>query len=172
MGRKREWFDLRIEPPSGEQLLLRLRPGYQYHQVRGDIRNGGHTLADLREDSGVFVRVELEDGRRTKAQKKLLVAISAHGWPPCWECTDCGERIPYLPAQLNGQIADTSPSNLKWLPDVEAEVVHRALCMEALARDDPCRPYRRRHSSCFCGDELTDYEIYEVKVLGSRTADE
>ena len=140
MGRKTEWLDLRIEPPSGYRL--RLRPGYQWHLVRGDIRNGSsrRTVADVREDSGIYVRVELENGNRVKTQKKLLVAIAAHGWPPSWERPDCGERIPSMPVQLNRQIADTSPSNLKWVPDVEAEVWHRARCVEAMVRDDPCKP--------------------------------
>ncbi len=166
MGRKTEWFDLRIEPPPGVKSLLRLRRGYQWHMVRGDIRNGSsrRTLADVREDSGIYVRVELENGNRVKAQKKILVAIAAHGWPNHWECPDCGERIPYAPAQKNEQIADTSPSNLKWVPDIEAEVWHRARCMEAMVRDDPCKPsYRRRHSACFIHDELSDYEIRELK---------
>lgn len=159
---------MRVDPPHGETLLLpRLRPVYQYHEATGDIRNGNSRtlLTDLCRGAAVFVRVELEDGRRTKAQKKLLVAISAHGWPPhsqpCWAC---GERIPYRVAQLNGQCADTSPANLKWVPDVDAEVEHRALCIETLVLEHPHKPSRRRrHSACFCGDELSDYEIYELR---------
>jgi hypothetical protein len=166
LGRKLEWYDLRVDPPPGEKPLPRLRPLYQYHEVTGDIRNGSsrHLLQTIVGDASVFVRVELEGGLRTKAQKKLLVAIAAHGWPPYSPpCQGCGERIPYMAAQLNGQITDTSPGNLKWVPDMDAEVRHRALCMEALVREDPYRPYRRRHAICFCADELSDYEIYELK---------
>jgi hypothetical protein len=68
-----------------------------------------------------------------------------------------------MPAQLNGQITDTSPANLKWVPGLDAELQHFVMCTDALMRDDPYKPYRRRHSSCFCGDELTDHEIYELK---------
>jgi hypothetical protein len=157
---------LRVDPPRGV-LLPRLLPVYQYHMVTGDIRNGNSRtlLTDLSDDAAVFVRVQLDDGRRPRVQKKLLVAISAHGWPPHSECPACGERIPYMSAQLNGLITDTSPANLKWVPDVDAEVRHRALCVEELVREDPFKPYRRRHSICFIADELSDHEIYEIKAL-------
>jgi hypothetical protein len=154
LGRKLDWYDLRVEPPppsrGGKPLLLlpRLLPIYQYHKVTGDIRNGNSQtlLTDLPERGGVLVRVGLEDGRRTKAQKKILVAISAHGWPPNYTCPRCGERIPYAAAQLNGQLLDTSPANLKWVPNAEDELRHRTLdCLDDLIREHPYKLPRRRH---------------------------
>ena len=137
MGLKPDWYDLRVEPPppsrSGKPLLLLPRMNSQ------TLNPPAHR--------GVLVRVGLEDGRRTKAQKKILAAISAHGWPPNYTCPRCGERIPYAAAQLNGQLLDTSPANLKWVPNAEDELRHRTWdYLDDLIREHPYKLPRRRHA--------------------------
>lgn len=159
LGRKRLWQDLRV-------------PGIQDHQYRTTdttIRNGHqNNLSDRIIGGNVYVKVRLWDGRRELALKKDLIAISVYGLPPRWHCDVCGTPVPYIAKQLNGKITDTTPDNLKWVPNVPAQLYH-GLCLEHLIQEIPIQQerdpiLRLRRQSSFFSEKDVGYE--DLVALG------
>lgn len=116
--------------------MRRWRPFYEW-RPEGRIRN--HNSKHILVPSDGMVRVELVDGSRAKVSQKYVIALAAHGRPPYWRCDLCSERVPYVPQQLNGQPDDTSADNLKWVPDLDAQLWHVMRgCLDLIVR---CRPH-------------------------------
>jgi hypothetical protein len=121
--------DLKVEHP---QKPLAVRRDWYRYSDDGTFRAVGKKVStEYGTGPDVQVRVWVTDHHRpVKVNKAYLIAIAVHGWPDYWECPDCGERIHDVVEHRNGHRYDTSPGNVKAVPDVSGRVWHRLQCLE------------------------------------------
>jgi hypothetical protein len=156
------WNPLRVENPNNATQAV--RPGYDWRHTDSAIRRGSRVIVQ-REG---WVNVRMLNGHKKRVRKRYLIAVAAHGWPPYWTCESCRETVPYIPQVLSGDDEDTSPGNLKWVPDAEGELFHVVgCCLEKLMA---CQPHEERPGmvwgagepsprdcNCFVFDEDGEY---------------
>jgi hypothetical protein len=125
--------------------LQTLWPGYEYRVTDGAIRNGSSRtlLTEFLNGDELCVKVKLAQGGRVIAAVKELIALEVYGPAPRFTCPVCGDVIMSVRSRvehLNGDKRDSSPTNLKYVSDRDAERLHEILCLEELMMQPPARP--------------------------------